>query len=75
MEIDLLHVVDPTMTGAVEAVQRLRGMFLEVPGTRVSVADAARLCGLERSLCRQALETLTDAGFVKRGPDGTFTIR
>jgi hypothetical protein len=46
----LLHVVDPTRTGAVEAVQRLRGMFLDVPGTRLSVADAARLSGIERPM-------------------------
>jgi uncharacterized protein YbjT (DUF2867 family) len=67
--------VDEKRTTAAEAAERLRGMFLDVPGTRLSVADAARLSGVEPSLCRRVLETLMDTYFLKRGPDGTFTIR
>jgi hypothetical protein len=54
---------------------RLRGMFLEVPGTRLSVAQAARLAGVEPLECRQILETLADLDFLKVGRDGTFTVR
>ena len=31
-----------------QAVQRVRGVFLEMPGTQLSLAQAARLAGLER---------------------------
>ena len=55
-------------------IHRLRGMFLEVPGTRLSVPDASRLAGVDLSACRQVLEALADAHFLKRGRDGTFTL-
>ena len=58
-----------------ELVQRLRGMFLEDPGTRLSVAQAARLAGVEPSVRRHILETLADSHFLKSGRDGTFTLR
>jgi len=70
-----LLIVDERETTAAQAVERLRGMFLDVPGTRLSVVDAARLSGVEPSLCRRVLETLMETYFLKRGQDGTFTIR
>jgi hypothetical protein len=63
------------MTSILEASQRLRGMFLDVQGTRVSVADAARLSGVDSRMCQDILETLTDARFLKQGLNGTFTRR
>ena len=58
-----------------DLVDRVRGMFLEVPGTRLSVLQAARLSGVEPSVCRHILETLTDSQVLKSGHDGTFTLR
>lgn len=55
-----------------EALQRLRGVFLEVPGTRMTVADASRLSGLDRSTCGMVLAALEDARFLKRGRDGLY---
>jgi hypothetical protein len=49
-----------TPNGLHELVQRFQGMFLEVPGTRLSVEHAARLEGVEPAICRQVLESLTD---------------
>jgi hypothetical protein len=40
-----------------DLVQRLRGMVPEVPGTRLSVAQAARLAGIEPTVCRQLLDS------------------
>jgi hypothetical protein len=57
------------------AVERLRGMFLDVPGTRLSVPDAARLSGVEHSMCGDVLETLSAKRFLKRHHDGTFIRR
>jgi hypothetical protein len=64
-----------TVTQSADAIDRLRGMFLDVPGTRLSVADAARLSGVEYSMCGDVLETLFDACFLKRRDDGTFVRR
>jgi len=58
-----------------QLTERLRGIFSEVPGTRVSVSQAARLAGLEPSLCRLILERLADSQFLKSTPDGTFMLR
>jgi hypothetical protein len=59
----------------IDAVQRLRGIFLEMPGTELSMADATRLSGLTRPVCRIVLEALEDARFLKRRSDGVFTRR
>jgi len=56
----------------VEAVQRLKAVFLEIPGTRLTVADASRLAGLERPTCEIVLGALEDARFLKRGRDGLY---
>jgi DNA-binding IclR family transcriptional regulator len=58
-----------------DALQRLRGIFLEMPGTQLSMADATRLSGLDRPVCRVVLEALEDARFLKRDRDGTFIRR
>jgi hypothetical protein len=59
----------------VDAVLRLKAVFLEIPGTRVTPADAARLSGLDAPLCQLVLLTLEDAHFLKRGHDGLFMRR
>jgi hypothetical protein len=64
-----------TTTPYGEAVERLRGMFLDVPGTRLSVGEAARLSGVEHSICGDVLEALFQTCFLKRGLGGTFIRR
>jgi hypothetical protein len=58
-----------------EFVQRVRCTFLEDPGSRLSMAQASRLTGIEPSECGRILETLNDTHFLKLGTDGTFTLR
>jgi DNA-binding IclR family transcriptional regulator len=65
-----------TMTPRVEeAVQKLKGVFLEIPGTQLSLVDASRLSGLERNTCRMILEALEDVRFLRREPNGLFVRR
>jgi len=65
-----------TMTPRVEeAVQKLKGVFLEMPGTQLSLIDASRLSGLERNTCRMILEALEDVRFLRRAPNGLFVRR
>jgi hypothetical protein len=49
-------------------------MFLEVPGTQLTLADASRLSGLE-PICRIVLEALEDARFLARSRNGLFVRR
>ena len=58
-----------------DAVDRLKGTFLEMPGTKLTVQQASRLCGLDTSACGIVLEVLRDAGFLTTRPDGTFMLR
>lgn len=59
----------------IDAVRRLKGIFLEMPGTELSMADATRLSGLERPVCRIVLEALEESHFLKRRSDGVFMRR
>ena len=58
-----------------EALNRLKSVFLEIPGTQLSLADASRLSGLERDTCRIILEALEDTRFLARGRNGLFVRR
>ena len=58
-----------------DAVQRLKGVFLEAPYTQMSLVDASRLSGLERNTTRLILEALEDARFLRRASNGLFTRR
>ena len=55
-----------------EGVERLRSVFLDTPGTQLSVGDASKLSGLEWHTCRVVLEAFEDARFLMRGPNGLF---
>jgi DNA-binding IclR family transcriptional regulator len=59
----------------VDAVQRLKGVFLEIPTTQMSLVDASRLAGLERNTTRLILEALEDARFLRRSSNGLFIRR
>jgi DNA-binding IclR family transcriptional regulator len=56
----------------VDALSRLKGMLLEMPATEWTVADAARLSGLEHSVCRALLDAMRDAGFLTQRADGSY---
>jgi len=45
---------------------------LEMPETRLTLADATRLSGLDRPMCHLVLMALEDARFVRRGRDGVY---
>jgi hypothetical protein len=55
-----------------EAVQRLKDVFQDLPGTRLTLADATRISGLDRPMCHLVLMALEDARFVRRGRDGIY---
>ena len=55
-----------------DVLQRIQGEFVEMPGLRLTAAQAQRLWGLEREVCIALLGTLVDARFLTRTPDGAF---
>lgn len=53
-------------------LDRLRGEYLEMPGLRLTVEQAQRLCGIERATCQAVLDALVDAKFLCVKPNGTY---
>jgi hypothetical protein len=53
-------------------VERLRAEFLEMPGLRLTLTQIHRFCGLERSICSDALDALVKERFLCANTDGTY---
>ena len=53
-------------------VLRIRGEFLEVPGLKLTHAQAQRLWGLDATTCSALFAALRDAGFLFQARDGAF---
>jgi hypothetical protein len=53
-------------------LKRIRGEYLEMPGLCLTMAQAQRLCGVERTLCQRVLGTLVETGFLCIKKDGTY---
>ena len=58
-----------------DVLRRVRGEYLEMPGLRLTPAQAQRLWGLERSDCDRLLTALVDAKFLFQTRDGAFIRR
>ena len=55
-----------------DVLQRIQGEFVEMPGLRLTPAQAQRLWGLERDICDALLGALVDAKFLAQTRDGSF---
>jgi len=55
-----------------DVLQRIQGEFSEMPGLRLTAAQAQRLWGLERGVCDELLGALVDAKFLSQTRDGAF---
>ena len=55
-----------------QLVQRVRSEFNEMPGLRLTPAQAARLLGLDEHSCQRVINALVGAAFLQRAPDGTI---
>ena len=55
-----------------DVLRRVKGEYLEMPGLRLTIAQAQRLWGLDRTVCDALLGALVDAKFLFRTRDGAF---
>jgi len=55
-----------------DVLQRIQGEYSEMPGLRLTAAQAQRLWGLERAVCDELLGALVDAKFLSQTRDGAF---
>jgi hypothetical protein len=53
-------------------LERIRAEYLEIGGMRLTLAQAQRLFGLERTLCETVLDALVHEGCLCVKPNGTY---
>jgi hypothetical protein len=53
-------------------LQRVRSEFLEMPGLRLTLAQATRLLSLDRRMCSELLDALVHSRFLSRTADGVY---
>ncbi len=61
------------MHGTTETiVSRVIAEYREMPGLKLTPAQASRLWGMDRELCERLLERLAEEHLLRRTPDGCF---
>lgn len=55
-----------------DVLRRVQGEFLEMPGLRLTEAQARRLWNLDQASCAALLGALVDAEFLFKTRDGAF---
>ena len=56
----------------VALLTRIRAEYLEMPGLRLTIPQAQRLCGVEGASCKTALDALVAERFLCLRPDGRY---
>ena len=62
----------PVVMSRDEILRRARAEYLEMPGLRLTRAQARRLWGLDDETCADVLDSLTEDKFLQRRHDGTY---
>ena len=55
-----------------DGLNRLCGGYLEMPGLRLKPEQVQRLCGVERTMCQLALDSLLESKFLCVKSDGHY---
>jgi hypothetical protein len=67
-----LQVQVGIMTERDALLTRIRAEYQEMPGMTLRLEQVARLCGVERSTCKQVLDALVDTRFLCLKPNGVY---
>lgn len=62
-----------TIVTRAQLLRRIKAEYTEMPGLRLTVAQAGRLWGVDATACLDLLERLITERFLQRRPDGTYT--
>lgn len=58
--------------GLLPLAVRVRSEYLEMPGLRLTPAQAGRLLGLDAAVCLRLFTHLVSSGFLRIGRDGHY---
>jgi hypothetical protein len=61
-----------TIVSRAQLLRRIKAEYIEMPGLRLTVAQAGRLWGLDAPACHDLLERLITERFLQLRPDGTY---
>ena len=61
-----------TIVTRAQLLRRIKAEYMEMPGLRLTVAQAGRLWGLDPPSCLDLLDRLIGERFLQRRPDGTY---
>jgi hypothetical protein len=67
-----MTVADNPVAVRTQLLSRIRGEYLEMPGLRLTHAQAQRLWGLDAQTCSSVLKSLTEDKFLCQRSDGTY---
>ena len=56
-------------------LRHVRAEFLEMPGLKLTIAQAQRLWGIDRATCEALIDELLACRFLARTRDGAFMLR
>jgi hypothetical protein len=62
-----------TVVTSAQLLRRIKAEYIEMPGLRLTAAQAGRLWGLDGPACLDLLERLITERFLQRRPDGTYS--
>ena len=62
----------PPTSGIATLLRRIQREYQEMPGLRLTQAQAQRLWDVDRTTCHAVLATLTERGFLRLTPGGTY---
>jgi Fic family protein len=60
---------------ASDILQRIRSEFSEMPGLKLTSAQAQRLWAIDPPTCERVINSLTESGFLVRTRDGAVIVR
>jgi hypothetical protein len=55
-----------------EIMRRIRAEYREMPDMRLRLEQVQRLCGIEGPTCKEVLDALVDAQFLRVRSDGSY---
>ena len=57
-----------------QIMRRIRAEYCEMPDMRLRPEQVQRLCGIEGAMCKEALDALVDAKFLRVRSDGSYVL-
>ena len=60
------------ITSREQILSRIRSEYLEMPGLKLTCAQAQRLWAIDQQTCSEVLDSLTEDRFLSRRDDGTY---